>query len=86
MTYEDGSDIRMKNKRVAKIRYFYGVNKHSSEAIAYIDEEKIIAVIVISSKTQRGLDGAMPRFRGMFETYSYMDAKFAPGAAPKRSD
>jgi hypothetical protein len=86
MTYEDGSDIRMKSNRVAKIRYFYGVNKDSSEAIAYIDEDKIIAVIVISSKTRRGLDGAMPRFRGMLETYAYMNVELAPGAAPKRTN
>ena len=53
MTYEDASDVSMKSKRVAKVRYFHRVNKGSSEAIAYIDEDKIIAVIVVSSKTQR---------------------------------
>jgi hypothetical protein len=86
MTYEDAADVSLKNKRVAKLRYFHGVNKGSSEAIAYIDEDKIIAVIVISSKTQKGLDGAMPLFRSMLQTYAYMDVKFAPGAAPKQSN
>ena len=53
MTYVDG-DIPF-NGRTAKVRYFHGVNQGSSEAVAYIDEEKIIALVVLSSKTEKGL-------------------------------
>jgi len=83
MTYEDAADLSLKNKRVAKLRYFHGVNKGSSEAIAYIDEEKVIALEVVSSKTQKGLDGAIPLLQEMLQTYSYMDVKFAPKHGPK---
>ncbi len=83
MTYEDAEDLPMKSKRVAKLRYFHGVNKGSSEAIAYIDEEKTIALIVVSSQTQKGLNGAMPLLRDILQSYAYMDVKFSPGAAPK---
>lgn len=83
MTYEDAEDVPMKNKRVAKLRYFHGVNKGSSEAIAYIDEEKAIALVVVSSKTEKALSGAIPLLREMLQSYAYMDVKFAPGAAPK---
>src|ERR1700732_3316241 len=44
MTYVDG-DIPF-NGRTAKVRYFHGVNRGSAEAVAYIDEEKIIALVV----------------------------------------
>lgn len=81
MTYEDAEDLPMKNNHVAKLRYFYGVNKGSSEAIAYIDEEKIVALIVVSSKSQKGLNDAMPLLRNMLKTYAYMDVKFEPGAS-----
>lgn len=83
MTYDDAPDLAMKNKRIAKVRYFHGVNKGSSEATAYIDEDKIVAMVVVSSRTQKGLDDAMPILRDMLQSYAYMDVKFAPGAAPK---
>jgi hypothetical protein len=70
MSYVDGGDIPF-NDRTAKLRYFHGVNKGSSEAVAYIDEEKIIALVVLSSKTEKGLIEALPLLLGILETYIY---------------
>ena len=69
MTYVDG-DIPF-NDRTAKLRYFHGVNQGSSEAVAYIDEEKIIALVVLSSKTEKGLIEALPLLLRVLETYIY---------------
>ena len=69
MTYVDG-DIPF-NDRTAKLRYFHGVNQGSSEAVAYIDEEKIIALVVLSSKAEKGLTDALPLLLGVLETYVY---------------
>jgi hypothetical protein len=69
MTYVDG-DIPF-DGRTAKVRYFHGVNQGSSEAVAYIDEEKIIALVVLSSKTEKGLTEALPLLLGVLETYVY---------------
>ena len=69
MSYVDG-DIPFKG-RTAKLRYFHGVNQGSAEAVAYIDEEKIIALVVLSSKTEKGLVEALPLLLGVLETYSY---------------
>jgi hypothetical protein len=69
MTYVDG-DIPF-NDRTAKLHYFHGVNQGSSEAVAYIDEEKIIALVVLSSKTEKGLMDALPLLLGVLETYIY---------------
>jgi hypothetical protein len=38
---------------------------------AYIDEEKIIALVVVSSKTGKGLNSAMSLLRTVLETYIY---------------
>jgi hypothetical protein len=46
-------------------------HKGSSEALAYIDEEKIIALVVLSSKTEKGLMDALPLLLGVLETYIY---------------
>jgi len=77
MTFEDGGEIPLKNRRAAKIRYFYNVNKGSSEAVAYVDEEKIIAIVVVSSRTKKGLNDSIPLLRSALLTYAYMDVRFA---------
>jgi hypothetical protein len=69
MSYVDG-DIPF-NDRTAKVRYFHGVNHGSSEAVAYIDEEKIVALVVLSSKSEKGLTEALPLLLGVLETYTY---------------
>ncbi len=69
MTYVDG-DIPFEG-RTAKVRYFHGVNQGSSEAVAYIDEDKIIALVVLSSKTEKGLLKAVPVLAEVLETYRY---------------
>jgi hypothetical protein len=69
MTYVDG-DMPFKD-RTAKVRYFHGVNQGSSEAVAYIDEEKITALVVLSSKTEKGLTKSLPLLLGVLETYVY---------------
>lgn len=69
MSYVDG-DIPF-NGRTAKVRYFHGVNQGSSEAVAYIDEDKIIALVVLSSKTEKGLVKALPLLAETLETYKY---------------
>jgi hypothetical protein len=77
MSYEDGEDISLKNHRTAKVRYFYNVNQNSSEAVAYIDEEKMIALVVVSSRTRKGLNESIPLLRSSLQTYASMDVRFA---------
>jgi hypothetical protein len=69
MTYVDG-DMPFKD-RTAKVRYFHGVNQGSSEAVAYIEEEKIVALVVLSSRTEESLTKALPLLLGTLETYVY---------------
>lgn len=86
MKYEDASEIPLKNKRIAKIRMFHNVNHGASEAVAYIDEEKIIAIVVVSSKTSKGLADAMPLLRDCLETYMYMDVRVKDGTDAKKKE
>ena len=71
MSYTDGGDIFLKDARVAKLRYFHGVNDGSSELVAYIDEQKIIALVVVSSKSEKGLNDSLPSLRAVLQTYTY---------------
>ncbi len=80
MSYEDAQDVILQNKRIAKVRLFHGVNRGSSEAVAYVDEEKIIALFVMSSKTEKGFNESMPLFRSAVQSYLYMDVRFEKSA------
>lgn len=82
MKYEDAQDVPLERKRVAKVRVFRGVNRGSSEAVAYVDEEKIIALFVMNSKTAQGLNGSMPLFLSAVKSYLYMDVTVDKGAKP----
>ncbi len=73
MTYEDAPDIALSQGRVAKVRYFYNVNRSSSEAVAYIDEEKIIALFTVSSRTKQDLTDSQPQMQAALQTYTYLD-------------
>jgi hypothetical protein len=75
MKYEDAKDIPLQNNRVAKVRVFHDVNRGSSEAVAYVDEEKIIAIFVMSSKTEKELNDSMPLFRSAVQSYTCMNVR-----------
>lgn len=75
MSYEDAEDVLLKQKRLAKVRMFHNVNHGSFEAVAYIDEEKIIAVVVLSSKTKEDLKKTMPLLKTALGTYVFMDVR-----------
>lgn len=77
MTYETVEDIHLRNNRIAKLRLFYNVNQGSSEAVAYIDEDKVIALFVVSSKSKKALNDSIPILRSVLQSYSYMDVRFA---------
>jgi len=59
------------------------VNHGATEAVASIDEEKIIALVVLSSKTKDELKGTMPLLRSAPDTYLYMDVE-DEGSSPRK--
>jgi len=80
MTYEDVEDVPLQGKRVAKVRLYHNVNRASSEGVAYVDEEKFIALVVVSSKTKKGLNDSIPLFRSVLRSYTYMDVRATDSA------
>lgn len=85
LTFEDSEPLHFGSK-TALIRYFQGVNKGSSEAVAYIDEPKTIAVLVLSSKTSVALNKSLPLFRDFVQSYAFMKVRFTESPAATDSD
>jgi hypothetical protein len=70
-------DVKVKNGGVLKttkgkdavVRLFSGA---VNQAVAYIDEEKAVVRLVLSSKTKKGLKEAMPAFKEFVGTYLFV--------------
>jgi hypothetical protein len=86
LTYEVGGDIPLKENRIAKLRLFYNVNHGSSEAVAYVDEEKIIAVVVMSSKTKKNLSDSIPLLRTLLQSYTFVNLHVVKEPQQKKSN
>jgi len=83
---KDGGLIRTTKGKDAVVRVFSGA---VNEAVAYVDEEKAVVRLVLSSKTRKGLKEAMPAFREFVVTYLFVsddvdvnrDCMSGPGAS-----
>ncbi len=82
MNFKDSEDIMLKGGKKALVRNFHGVNKGSSEVVAYIDESRIIAVLVLSAKSPEALHNSLPLFRECVGSYLYMDVEKKIPRAP----
>ncbi len=49
--------------------------------MAYIDEDKIVALVVMSSRTKTGLNKNLPLLKSALDTYAYMNVRFASKAS-----
>jgi mannitol/fructose-specific phosphotransferase system IIA component len=85
LIFEDGDSVHW-GAKTAVVRFFHGINKGSSEAVAYIDEPKIIAVLVMSAKSQKALDNSLPLFRNFVRSYAFMDVKFSQPSAANETE
>lgn len=57
------------------IKYFAGDKFHNHEAVAYIGESKVVVMLVLSSKTKKGFDDALPAFKQLISSYHFLGDK-----------
>jgi len=63
--------ITTSDGRKAIVRYFTGDQWGNSEAVAYIEEETIFVLIVLTSQTKEAFESAKPAFRKLVKSYSF---------------
>ena len=59
-------------KGTALVRRFTGDQHGNYEAVAYIDEEQTIIMLVLSSRTKNGFDEAYPSFEELVKSYQFL--------------
>jgi hypothetical protein len=68
----DGGTIQTSGKKTAVVRYFSHDGGPAHEAVAYVPEAELVMLLVLSSKTPQGFQGALPAYREMVQSYAWV--------------
>jgi hypothetical protein len=60
------------NRRQAVVRYFHDKVNERYDEVAYIDESKVVVFLVLSAKTKKDYDEALPAFRQLVASYFFV--------------
>ena len=72
---EDGKAIDLGKGKTAIIKYFSNDSHGNYEALAYINEAKVVVLIVLTSKTKKDFDSSLSAFQELVGTYFFVTDK-----------
>jgi len=68
----DGGTIQTTGKKTAVVRYFSYDGGPAHEAVAYVPEAELVMLLVLSSKTPEGFQGALAAYRELVQSYAWV--------------
>jgi hypothetical protein len=68
----DGGTIQTMGKKTAVVRYFSNDGGPAHEAVAYVPESDLVMLLVLSSKTPAGFQGALAAYHDMVSSYAWV--------------
>jgi hypothetical protein len=68
----EGGTIQTTGKKTAVVRYFSNDGGPAHEAVAYVPEAELVMLLVLSSKTPGGFQGALPAYRELVQSYAWV--------------
>ena len=73
---ENAEAVKLEKDKTAIIKYFTSEAKGQNyEAIAYINEEKLAVLIVLTSRTKKDFESSLPAFRELVGSYLFLTDK-----------
>jgi hypothetical protein len=54
------------------VRYFSSNGGAAQEAVAYVPEAEMVMLLVLSSKTPQGFQGALAAYRELVQSYAWV--------------
>ena len=72
---EDAKAVELGKAKSATVKYFSGDANGNFEAIAYIEEAKVVVLVVLSSRTRKDLDQSLSAFKELVGSYFFMSDK-----------
>ncbi|HTR97389.1 MAG TPA: hypothetical protein VMH61_05760 [Candidatus Acidoferrales bacterium] len=88
---QSGETIHTSSGKDAQLRLFSTTGARIDEAVAYIDEQPLVMLLVLSSRTPESFERALPTFRRWVQSYRFIVGNIdtpttarskAPGPAP----
>ncbi len=67
-------DARVKDKK-ATIKYFTGDEHENDEAVAYIDEDKVVVMLVLTARNKKDFESSLPAFKELVGSYFFLGNK-----------
>jgi hypothetical protein len=68
----DAGTIQTTGKKTAVVRYFSYDGGPAHEAVAYVPESELVMLLVLSSKTPEGFQGALAAYHEMIQSYAWV--------------
>ena len=68
----DGGTIQTTGRKTAVVRYFSYDGGPAHEAVAYVPESELVMLLVLSSKTPEGFQGALAAYRELVQSYAWV--------------
>lgn len=69
---DDAKMIDLGKGKSAVVKYFSGDAHGNFEAIAYIDEAKLVVIVVLSARNKKEFDASLPAFEELTKSYSFL--------------
>lgn len=76
--------LRTTKGKVAEVRYFAADGTEAHEAVAYIPEDDLVMLLVLSSREPGGFRKALPAFETLVKGYQFVGGDIQTPSAPKR--
>jgi len=71
----EAASLPTRKDKTAVVRYFDGDTFGNSEAIAYLDEGKVVVMLVLTARTKKEFEGALPAFNELVGSYLFLGDK-----------
>ena len=68
---QNAEPIKTKDGKIARVRLFTGDQWENSEGVAYIQENKVIVVIVLTSRTAADFQKSLSSFQELVKSYQF---------------
>ena len=69
----DGEALPLaRGKERVVVKYFIAEQQRSYEAVAYIEESKVVVMLVLSSKTKADFDSSLPALKELVASYFFL--------------
>ena len=74
-TVKDGSSISTTDSKKAEVKYFYDAQNKNYEAVAYINESKVVVILALSSRSKEDYDKSLTAFNDLVASYYFLAEK-----------